>query len=84
MTGDNIDGGENDDTFSSDEFPYVGTHFVAFKQQEDVGTYYNLYAGSVRPASFSRRPHSFLSSRKRFMPIMILIYGHQIRIAGDN
>ena len=52
----------------------VGAHYVAFKQIDNTGYYYNLYKNSKDVRRFGGYPSDFISYNK-YLPIyLILIY----------
>ena len=59
--------------YQQDTFPFVGAHFVSFKQAESIGVYYNLYSNRCTPYSFSGGCSSFVKTQGYFVPILITV-----------
>ena len=61
--------------FDTKDFPFVGAHLMAFKQQGTQGMYYNAFSDSTSPYSYNGNCYSFLSNvYGGCYPALILIY----------
>ena len=61
--------------FDTKGFPFVGAHFMAFKQNGTMGRYYNPFSGSTSPYDYNGDCYSFLrNDYDGYYPALILIY----------
>ena len=60
--------------YHSDEFPYVGAHFVAFNQTNGIGRYYNLYSNTNYPHVFNGTCDELLSNHGYYNAVLYFIF----------
>lgn len=50
--------------YFSDSLPFVGIHYVAFKDEKQQGTYYNVYRNSKSPYHYNGTCYQFLEENE--------------------
>lgn len=59
--------------FWTKKFPFVGSHFVAYRQEGEQGTYYNVCSGAKAPLHFRGTAENYLRSVHGFAPTVLKV-----------
>lgn len=61
--------------YESSKFPYFGAHYVAFRQYDTFGYYYNVFSDSTDVYKYPGSLVDFLKSRSYYPMELLLISG---------